>query len=244
MENKVRGELVSARRNGTKKGIHLATGKFQQRFYPFIVVIMLLFVGALFSSPLHAAVSSAQKSAIAAGMAAGTEISTLLKNAVASGLTPEEAVQELIRAGADPGKVVYEAITAKYSAEGVTKSAGKAVMDVYGNECLQKGIELANCQSLNSQVSSMQSAALQAGVPASNINGWLAAANVPPTVIANAGTQSGQSPAPAEGPSGPTPSGPALTSLISGAGGASGGYSIGGAGVGSPTKPASTYIPK
>jgi hypothetical protein len=207
------------------------------KFLGFWMVLMLFLIGSQFASPLHAAIPDAQKTAIAAGVAAGTDIAVIMQNAVAAGLTPEEAVQELVRAGADPGRVVYEAITAKYSAEIVTKAAAEAVAATSGEDSAL----------LSNQTAAIYSAALQAGATAGDVNGWLAAANIPPTVIANAGTQSGQTQGPAEGYSAPG-QGPALTSLIGGVGGAGGGVGgagggIGGAGVGSPTKPASPTKP-
>jgi len=206
-------------------------GKKQYR-YACIMALLLLLIGSVLSFPLCAAEPDAQKAAISAGVAAGTDISIIMQNAVAAGMTPEQAVEAIVMAGADPGRVVYEAITAKYSDEAVVKGAAAAVQQLYGAD--------------SAQVSAIVSAAIQAGASASQVNSALASAGVPPTVIATANTQSAQSPAPAEGYTAPVAPAP-LTAAVGGGGGpigGGGGAPIGGSGVGAPpTKQASPYKP-
>ena len=217
------------------------TGKNHYRYFACIMAIFLLLIGNLFPSPLRAAVTDAQKAAIASGVAGGTDIADIIKNAVASGMTTEEAVEAIIMAGADPGRVVYQAIVAKYSSESVIKGAAAAVNKQYFAETTET--TQASC---SSKVSSMLAAAIQAGETETNTRRWMASAGIPLVILANASGNGGGAPVegysapgqpPVEGYSAPAGGG-ALTSIIGGGGGL-----IGGSSIGSPTKPASKTQP-
>lgn len=214
-------------------------GKKQYRYACFMALLLLL-IGSVLSFPLCAAEPDAQKAAISAGVAAGTDISVIMQNAVAAGMTPEQAVKAIVIAGADPGRVVYEAITAKYLDKDVVKGVAAAVQQLY---CADTSVTATTC---SAQVSTIVSAAQQAGVSADQINGFLADAGTPATVVASANTQSSQNPAPAEGYTAPVAAAP-LTAAVGGGGGpiaGGGGAPIGGAAVGAPpTKQASQYKP-
>lgn len=214
-------------------------GKKQYR-YACIMALLLLLIGSVLSFPLCAAEPDAQKAAISAGVAAGTDISVIMQNAVAAGMTPEQAVMAIVIAGADPGRVVYEAIAAKYLDKDVVKGVAAAVHQLY---CADTSVTATTC---SAQVSTIVSAAQQAGVSADQINGFLADAGTPATVVASANTQSSQNPAPAEGYTAPVAAAPLTAAIGGGSGpiGGGGGAPIGGSGVGAPqTKAASPHKP-
>ncbi len=206
--------------------------KEQYRYLAGMLVFILFLLGSVFSFPLCAAAEmDARKAAIAAGVAAGTDISVIIKDAVAAGMTPQQAVEELVAAGADPGRVVYEAITAKYSSEAVIKGASTAV-----NQKFCTNPDETPC---STGVNAIITAATQAGESQTTVQGWIASAGISANVIANAGSsgsQNGGTKAPVEAYS-PPGAPPALTSIIGGGGG-----SIGGSGIGS-TKKASNSNP-
>lgn len=206
------------------------SGKNQHAYFACMTVFFFLLASVMLSSPLRAADLDTAKAAIAAGVAAGTDVSVIMKDAIAAGMTTEQAADALVTAGADPGRVVYEAITAKYADEAVIKGVAGAV---FRQHCTDSTLT-SPCAG---QASAIISAGLQAGLTVPQINGWLAAAGFPPTVVASANTQVFQSPGPAEGYTAPT-SGAPLTSIIGGGGGP-----IGGSSIGSPTKPASPTKP-
>ena len=204
--------------------------KKQYRYFTCMMAFFVLLIGSVLSFPLCAAEPNAQQAAIAADVAAGTDVSVIIQNAVAAGMTTQQAVEAIVMAGADPGRVVYEAITAGYSAEAVVRGAAAAVL-------AQNSADTSST-AFSAQVSVIISAAFQAGASASQINGWLADAGMPATVIASANTQASQSPAPAEGYTAPAAVAP-LTAVIGG-----GGVSVGGSSIGAPqTRPASPYVP-
>ena len=214
------------------------------RYFLCITLIILFLIGSVLSLPLHADDTNTQNAAIAAGVAAGTDVSVIIKDAVAAGMTPEQAVEAIVKAGEDPGRVVYEAITAKYDADAVIKGASVAVSQEFGS-----GTN-ASPDAESKAVSAIISAGVQAGVSDSTVQAAVASTGVPPTVIANANTQaSGGSPGPAEGYSAPAPPAPPTSNIGGGTGGGGGGGgstggggTIGGSGIGS-SKPASPYKP-
>jgi hypothetical protein len=207
------------------------TGKKQYRYFACIMAVFLLLIGSLFSSPLCAAVTDAQKAAIASGVATGTDIADIIKNAVESGMTTEQAVEAIIIAGSDPGRVVYQAIVAKYPSESVIKGAAAAVNKQYCTETTQ--------DSCLSKVCAIVAAAIQAGETEAQFRSWMASAGISSIVLANADAQTcqGLSGAPVEGYSAPAAGG-ALTSIIGWGGG-----HIGGSRFGSPNQPASKHKP-
>jgi len=209
------GSMCAERRTGS--GIRKKRYLNSIRIFTFFLVVIC----SVFNFSVVAADMVTQKAAIAAGVAAGTPISAIINDAVAAGMTPGQAVEAIVMAGADPGKVTYDAITAGYSAEAVVKGAASAVSQ-------QRCADTAIC---SGQTSRIISAAQQAGASSSEINGWLASAGIPPTIIASANTQSSQGD---YVPSGGTP----LTSIVAGGGGL-----IGGSSIGSPTKQASPTKP-
>jgi predicted benzoate:H+ symporter BenE len=193
-------------------------GKKRYRYIASIMAISLLLISGVFSVSLYAAVPT--QAAITADVAAGTDVATIISNAVAAGMTVQKAVESIVKAGADPAAVVYRAITAGYPAQDVIKGAAA-------------GID----SSSPGQVAKIVSAARQAGVSESDINSWLASAGVSASVIASAGTLATQSPASVQGYSAPRSDIP-LTGIIGGSG-------IGGGGGGGapPTKQASPSKP-
>ena len=113
--------------------------------------------------------------AIAANLAAGDDIVTIIQNAVAAGLTVERAVEALVTAGADLGRVVYEAIAANFPASEVVQGAANAVQ--------RMGLSDA---AFLTQMATIVSAARQAGASEASVNSGLSNAGVSPTVIASA----------------------------------------------------------
>ena len=203
----------------------------QHRYWASMSVFILFLLGAIFSAPFDAvAEMNAEKAAIAAGVAAGTDISVIMKDTVASGMTVRQVVEELVLAGADPGRVVYEAITAKYATESVIIGVSTAVNQKYGSDPA----------ALTTNVNAIITAATQAGESQGAVQGFVASAGVSPNIIANAGGSEGGGPkAPVEAysPPGGESGGGALTSIIGG-----GGANVGGSGIGS-TKTASNTKP-
>ena len=155
-------------------------------------------------------------------------------------MTVEQAVEVMILAGADPGRVVYEAIVSKYTSESVIKGAADAVDKEYCTDTT-----LAPC---SSRVCAIVAAATQAGETETQVRSWMASAGMPPIALANASAETCQGPgggAPVEGYSAPAPAAVVQTSIISGGGGfgGGGGAPFGGAGIGSHTQPASKTKP-
>jgi hypothetical protein len=101
-----------------------------------------------------------------------------------------------ISAGADPGRIVYVAITGNFNAADVIKGAASAV----------ERMGLSDAAVLT-QLTSIVSAANQAGATPSQVNSGLSNAGVPPAVIASASSNAATSPGPVYGYS--APAGPA-----------------------------------
>lgn len=168
---------------------------------------------------------------IGADVAAGVDIATIIGNAVAAGMTVTAAVEAIIGAGADPGRVTYLAILANYPATDVINGAASAVTKM--------GLSDAAFQA---QMTLIASTARQAGASAGQINSGLSSAGVSATIIANANAQAARNPAPVFGYTAPTPPAPPLTGGLGPSGG--GGPIIGGSGIGAPpTKAASQTKP-
>ena len=169
-----------------------------------------------------------REAAIAAELAAGTDFAVIIKNAVNAGMSVDNAVRALVTAGADPGKVTFDAITAKFDPSAVTQGAANGVA--------AKGLSDAAVQG---QMATIVQAATQAGATPTQTNTGLSNASVPSTVIANANAIAASSPVfgyaalPSAGAAG-SGVGSGLPVMSGGAGGSGGG---GGGGVNpSPSK--------
>src|SRR4030042_2730152 len=162
------------------------------------VMAVLFLMSMVVSSPLRAAEAPDPRLAqIAADVAAGSDMAIIIQQAVAGGMTVANAVEAVINAGADPGRVVYLAITANYPAESVVQGAITAV--------LKMGLSDANFQNALTLIAST---ALQAGANSSQIIGGAANAGVADNVIANALAQARLNSAPIFGYTAPAPAGP------------------------------------
>lgn len=194
-----------------------------------MMIALLVMSLMLLPLPLWAQGQDAQQASIAADLAAGTDIAVIIKNALAAGMTVEEAVEAIVTAGADPGRVVYIAITANYSAEAVVQGATAAVSKM--------GLTGANFQAA---VTVISSAALQAGATQSQVTAGARNAGVSTAIISNAITQALMSPAPVFGYTAPTP--PPTTAVVLGTvlGAPGGATIIGGSAIGAPPTPAAT----
>lgn len=193
-----------------KKGnckVESGNGRKSFRCITSMMALVLLLICCVFSLPLHAAVPT--QAALASDLNSGMDIPTIIKNAVDAGMTTQQAVAAVIKAGADPKRTVYSAITAGYSAQDVIKGAAAGVDS-----------------SSPGQVAKIISAAREAGVSESDINGWLASAGVSSSVIASAGTLASEDTSPVLGGTVPSSDIP-LTAIIgqSGIGGGGGGTS-------------------
>lgn len=226
-EAKVWGSLAKSGRKVSAKG-----------FLRFLI-IALIFISLLPSLSLGAQGGNRGQDPrllrIAADLAAGTDIAVIIRNAVDAGLSVEKAVESLITAGADPGRVVYLAIAAHYPAEKVLKGAFTAV----------KKMGLSDI-ALQEAVNTIVSVALQAGATESQVNSAAMSAGIPAAVIANAIAEATSNPSPVFGYKAP---GANTTSIVGNRVGAPGaGSFIGGSGIGAPptdaaTHPASPYNP-
>ncbi len=195
------------------------------------VAACLLMIGVLLPAALCvAAQQDPREAAIAADLAAGTDIAVIIRNAVAAGLSVERAVGALVTAGADPGRVAYVAITANFPASDVVRGASNAVQ--------RMGLSDA---AVLTQITTIVSAATTAGAAPSQVNSGLSNAGVPPAVIANANARAAS--APVYGYTAPTAPAPATSTVIGAAVGGGGGGAIGGSGVGAPPTSASRTQP-
>lgn len=195
-------------------------------------VVLLFLVNILLPFPLFAAVTDTQRAAIASDVAAGVDTLSILQKAVADGMPIEMAVQAVIAAGTDPGRVVYVACPV-FSSEAVIRGAEAAV----------SAMGLSEADYLT-QITAIVSVALQAGSSESQISDALSNSGVSPTVIANTLTGAAQSPSPVLGYSAPEPASPPPTASVIGGGGGGGGAPIGGSQYGAPpTQPASKSKP-
>lgn len=184
---------------------------------PCIMAALLLFSVMLPLTVQAADTQDPRLAAIAADVAAGVDSVTIIKNAVAAGLTVERAVEAVVTAGDDPGRVAYLAIVANYISADVVCGDANAVTKMGLSET-----------AFQAQVTLIVSTSLQAGASESQINEGLTCGGVPALVIANAYAQAAQSPAPVFGYTAPTPARP-LTAVIGPRG-----VPIGGSGIGRP----------
>ena len=209
-----------------RKNRYDSIGKSEMKKAPnlyFSCVMAVLFLMSMaVSLPLWAADQQDPKLAqIAADVAAGTDIALIIQQAVAGGMTVANAVEAVVNAGADPGRVAYIAITANYSAESVVQGAITAVSKM--------GLSDADFQTALTLIAS---AALQAGANPRQIISGAANAGVANNVIANAIAQARLNPAPVFGYTAPAPAGPTTSR-----------WNIGGSSIGSQSRHASPYTP-
>ena len=134
---------------------------------------------------------------IAADVAAGKDMASIIRQAVADRMTVADAVESIVNAGVDPGRVAYIAITAKFSAESVVQGAVTPV--------LKMGLPEAN---FRTALTMLSSAAIQAGAHEHQVARGAANAGVPNIAIANAIAQAMMPPAPAFGHTVANPAGP------------------------------------
>lgn len=214
-----------------RRGKHIVSdaqhgiGGIRCSILPCVMAALLLFSVMLPLTVQAASEQDPRLAAIAADAAAGVDIVTIIQNAVAAGLTVERAVEAIVTAGVDPGRVAYVSIVANYTATDVVCGDAKAVTKM--------GLSATEFQA---QMTLIVSTALQAGATESQVNSGLTCGGVSANVIANAFAQASQSPAPVFGYTAPiTPARP-LTTVIG-----TTGVPIGG---GSGTKPASPTKPK
>ena len=134
---------------------------------------------------------------IAADVAAGKDMASIIRQAAAGGMAVAAAVESIVNAGVDPGRIAYIAITAKFTAENVVQGAVTPV--------LKMGLSEANFQTALTMISS---AAIQAGAHEHQVARGAANAGVPNIAIANAIAQAMMPPAPAFGHTKANPAGP------------------------------------
>lgn len=168
---------------------------------------------------------------------------------MAAGLSVCRDVEVLVTAGADPGRVVYVAIT-DFCASEVVPGTANAVNFICAPEvvrCAANAVERIGLSdaALLTQMATIVSAARQAGASETAVNTGLSNAGVPPAVIASANTRAASSTPPVYGYTAPPGSTPPPTAGIGGAFGRGGGGGlIGGASIGKPpTTPASPTKP-
>lgn len=167
-------------------------------YFSCIMAVLFLLMSMAVSFPLWAAVEQdPMQVQIAADVAAGKDIASIIQQAAAGGMTVANAVESIVNAGVDPGRVAYIAITAKFSAESVVQGAVNTVSKM--------GLSEANFQTALTLICS---SALQAGANENQVARGAANAGVPNTAIANAIAQAMMTPAPAFGYSKGNPAGP------------------------------------
>jgi hypothetical protein len=211
--------------SGTEHGI----GKKRMPFAAWTLVCLIL-IGVLLPATLCVAdQQDPRETAIAADLAAGTDIEVIIQNAVTAGLSVDRAVAAIINAGADPGRVVYAAIIANFAASDVVKGAAAAVA--------QMGV--SDAPSMTRHMAAIIQAATQAGATTSQVNGGLSNAGIPANVIANANSMAASSTPPVYGYTAPPGSPPPTGEGTLGGGGGL----IGGSGVGAPPSSASGTRP-
>ncbi len=177
--------------------------------------------------------SNTLEASIAADVASGRDIAQIIQSAIAGGMSLEDAIGAIIKAGGDPANVTYLAITAKYPAGSVVKGACEGIAKMkLSREDLLKGITL------------IFSAAIQAGASQTQICKSCLAAGVDSTLIANAYSEASTTQGPAFGytpPGGPT--GLGFGAPGPGSGGSGGGGGGGGGGAAIKIRTASRYKP-
>jgi hypothetical protein len=131
--------------------------------------------------------------ALAADVAAGTDIAIIIKNAIDSGLTLRRASEEIVMASVDPGRVAYLGILAKFLSTDVICGVATAVakMKLPPDAFLE-------------QIALIASTSLQAGASESEVRIGLACGGIAATDIGNALVRATQSPAPVFGYTVPT----------------------------------------
>jgi hypothetical protein len=140
--------------------------------------------------------------ALAADVAAGTDIAIIIKNAVDSGLALRKAAEEIVTASVDPGRVAYLGILAKFLPPDVICGVANAVtkMKLPPDAFLE-------------QIALIASTSMQAGASESEVRIGLACGGIAATEIGNALVRATQSPAPVFGYTAPTQTA-APTSII------------------------------